>query len=337
MLNDDYTVEHTTAAYGELKWVASPRWTLTANGRYDHIALDYTAAPVAANANRTITETKAFDVGSWRAAAIFKAAPAVSILASLSTGFRAPGVEQLYRGSLTVLANVQNNPDLKPEQTRDLDVGVRTHFEAFNIGASLEVTAFVLDRRDFILDSNGQYAPNNPGVTARYENIGGARHKGLEVALKAGPREPWSFNLAYTYLDAYFTQYDRAFQALGNQFGVFVPTLAALKNPNAQYTVVEHDNTGNKVPRVPSHLLNVRLNWIPTAWLRLTSGDRLENGFLRRRDQPGGVAGQDGSESAGELRHSRAMAARPATWRHLAVRPRGQRVRDAALPGRARV
>ena len=270
LLNDDYTVEYTTAAYGELKWIASPRWTLTANGRYDHMSLDYTAAPVAANANRSIMETRAFDVGSWRAAAIFRVAPAVSVLASLSTGFRAPGVEQLYRGSLTVLANVQNNPDLRPEQTRDVDVGVRTRVEAFGVRASLDVTAFVLDRRDFILDTNGQYAPNNPGVTARYENIGGARHKGLEVALKAGPREPWSFDLAYTFLDAHFTRYDRAFQALGNQFGVFVPTLAALKNPSAQYTVVEHHNTGNEVPRVPSHLVNARLGWTPVAGLRLT-------------------------------------------------------------------
>jgi iron complex outermembrane receptor protein len=189
----DYTVENTTAAYREASGRQS-QWTLTANGRYDLHRLA-TAAPL--RPTRTSHHgDKAFDVGSWRAAAIFRShQPSPSSPAC--HGVPRAQASSGCIGSLTVLANVQNNPDLKPEQTRDLDMGVRTRFEAFNVRASLEVTAFVLDRRDFILDSNGQYAPNNTGVTARYENIGGARHQGLEVALKAGPREPWSFDLAY--------------------------------------------------------------------------------------------------------------------------------------------
>ncbi|HSL20339.1 MAG TPA: TonB-dependent receptor [Vicinamibacterales bacterium] len=271
LLNDDYTIETTTAAYGELKWAASPRWTLTANGRYDHIALDYTAAPVAANGARSIAETKAFDVGSWRAGTTFTLARGVAIYGGVSTGFRAPSVEQLYRGSLSVVATVANNPDLSPEHTRNVDLGLRAQFRALGLPTALEITGFVLDRRDFILDSNGQYAPTNPTVIARYENIGGARHRGVEVALKTGAQELWSLEVAYSFLDAYFTDYDRAFHAVGNQFGAFVPSLAALRNPNAQYTAVAHDNTGNKIPRVPSHLVNARLNWIPVTGLRVTS------------------------------------------------------------------
>jgi iron complex outermembrane receptor protein len=269
LLNDDFTIEDTTAAYGEVKWAATRRWTLTLNGRYDHIALDYTAVPVTSNGGRSIAETKAFDVGSWRAGALFKVTPDVAIYGGVSTGFRAPTVEQLYRGSLTVVATVQNNPDLKPEHTRNLDIGLRAQFQALGFPTSVEITGFVLDRHDFILDSNGQYAPTNPTVIARYENIGGARHRGVEVALDTGPQESWSAGLAYTFLDAYFTEYGQAFHAVGNQFGAFVPTLAALKNPTVQYTAIAHDNTGNAIPRVPTHLVNARLNWIPIAGLRV--------------------------------------------------------------------
>jgi iron complex outermembrane receptor protein len=195
----------------------------------------------------------------------------IALYGGVSTGFRAPSVEQLYRGSLSVVGTVVNNPTLRPEHTRNVDLGVRAQFRALGLPTAFEITGFLLDRRDFILDSNGQYAPTNPTVIARYENIGGARHRGVEVALKTGPQELWSFEVAYSLLDAYFTHYDRAFHAVGNQFGAFVPTLAALKNPNAQYTAVAHNNTGNRIPRVPSHLVNARLNWTPLTGLRVTS------------------------------------------------------------------
>ncbi len=134
----------------------------------------------------------------------------------------------------------------------------------------LQAALFQVDRKDFILDSNGQYASTgNPlGGGSQFRNIGGARSRGLELELHAAAHRDWSFDLAYTYLDAWFTRYGTHYQTLGNGNGNFVanPSAAQRRTPGfwqGNFTVVGRDNTGKALPRTPPHMLNVRVNHTP--------------------------------------------------------------------------
>ncbi|MGC4082307.1 MAG: TonB-dependent receptor [Vicinamibacterales bacterium] len=269
-LASDDTLEQTVAAYGEVKWSPIVKLAITTNVRVDGIHMDYDAPPVAGNGNRTISQTKRFNVGSWRAGATYKLSRVVELYGAASTGFRAPTVDQLYRGDQTIVANVLNNPDLEPERALSVEGGVHANPLLFGRPSSFEATAFVIDRNDFILDTNGQYSPNNPTFITRYENIGGARHRGLELAFKALPLEPLTVELAYSYLDARFTRYDQYFMALGNQFGTYVPSLSLLARPSQQFTIAAYDNTGRHIPRVPPHQANLRLKTAPYRGVRTT-------------------------------------------------------------------
>lgn len=273
--SNDFTVETTQALYGEAKWALSNKTVATANARYDHLGIDFNALPVAGNGNRAVDEIKRFNVGSYRLGLTHALAPATSLYGAVSTGFRAPTAEQLYRGQTTTNALVQGNPNLKPEKSLSFELGVKHAAQLAGWPVDLSAALFQVDRKDFILDSNGQYAgTNNPvGGGSQFRNIGGARSRGLELEARTKTHNNWSFDAAYTYLDAYFTQYSTFYQSLGNANGSFVasPTAAQVANPAfwmRNFTVVKHDNTGNKIPRTPPHMLNFRANYAPApAWL----------------------------------------------------------------------
>lgn len=270
-LSSDTTLEQTVAAYGEAKWSPAAKLAITSNARFDGMHLDYDAPPVTGNGNRTISQAKRLNVGSWRLGATYKLSRAVELYGAASTGFRAPTVDQLYSGDQSIVANVQNNPDLVPERALSAEAGVRANPLLFGRPSSFEATLFVIDRKNFILDTNGQDSPNNPSYLTRYENIGGSRHNGVEVAFNALPLQPLTVEVAYSYLHAYFYVYEPGnFMALGNQFGTFVASQALLTRPAQQFAVVAYNNTGKDVPRVPPHQANLRLKTAPFHGVRTT-------------------------------------------------------------------
>jgi iron complex outermembrane receptor protein len=273
VMGDDETREQGKALYAEAKWSPLPDWTGTTNLRHDRITLDYAAQPVAGNGNLATAESKSFGATSWRLGVAWTPNAHSSVFGNVSTGFRIPTVDQLYRGSQSPSNSVANNPDLRPERALNVEIGARRRFELFGRAASVEAALFQIDRKDFILDTNGQYGNANAANIGRYENIGGARSRGLELALHAaaGPMLQW--DLAYTWLQAWFTKYDRFNLALGNPRGGLVGSSAACPavNPNWNncYTLVAYDNTGHSLPRVPRHTLDLRGTLTPAAGWKL--------------------------------------------------------------------
>lgn len=271
VMGDDATQENGHALYAEAKWSPIPAWTLTGNLRRDHIGLDYAAKAVAGNGNVAFAESKGFDATSWRLGAAWTPGNETSVFGNVSTGFRIPTVDQLYRGSQSPTGSVANNPDLKPERAVNFEVGVRQLVKALGQTVAVEAALFQIDRKDFILDTNGQYGNANAANIGRYENIGGARSRGLELGLHGVASDRLSWDLSYTYLDARFTQYDKFNLALGNPRGILVgsPPACPAANPNWNncYQLVAFNNTGNSLPRVPKHTINLRSNWqFATGW-----------------------------------------------------------------------
>lgn len=257
---DNETTEEVYAPYLEVKVPLSEATTLTLNGRYDNIRLDYD------DHLNALKLQKDFDVYSHRIGVSHTLNDSTTLFFSRSTGFRAPSIDQLFNGSITLDSKVLNNPDLKPEQAINYDLGIRGNFPALENTLTYEATLFLLDRKDYIMSSIGQYTAATTANPQKYENIGGMRSQGLELSLQSDPKKTFSFDLAYTYLDSYFTQYDNFYLGLGSPY---LPT----------YTQVHYDLTGNTVPRTSHHTLNLTGNYNVTSSTLLSTEWTLKSSY----------------------------------------------------------
>lgn len=275
VMTNDSTDEEIKALYGEFKHKASEKWVMTVNGRHDNIGLDYHGLPGSDNNQATINKNKSFNINSWRLGANYTAATELNFFGNLSTGFRAPTAEQLYRGSMSPSSGrTANNENLRPERSLNLEFGARNRSEWFGVGMDIEAALFQIDRKDFILASTGQYGGANTTTDIeKYENIGGVRNRGVELSIKSDKKRTLFFDAAYTYLDAYFTKYDKYNVILGNQYSTYVASCGAISAANfangRNYCLVPYNNTGRAVPRVPKHMLNLAGYWQTTGQLRI--------------------------------------------------------------------
>jgi len=266
--NDSLSTSDTKALYGEFKLQFADVWTATANARYDNIIAKYssnipmTAAQLAQG--RTTTGQKTFNVWSERVGLNYALAEDKEIYSNISTGFRVPTISQLYGGSVTPTGTTLANPNLKPEQSLNYEIGVRGKAELMGIPLDTDVAVFQIDRKDFILNTGGQYqtTPTASG-TEQFQNIGGVRNRGLELGAKTDSRETWSGDLAYTYLKAIFTRNDTYWMSMGTRGSL----------PSVLY-----NNTGKTVPRTPAHKLNLTTRYRATSELTFTGEMNAQSG-----------------------------------------------------------
>lgn len=241
--SDDKTNEKVYALYGEYKQGLTQNWSATGNLRYDFINLKYEDY-----ANNSFD--KSFKVYSYRLGTDYQLDEVSTIFANYSTGFRAPTVSQLYAGDISAWGSTQNNPDLKPEESRNYEIGLRTTKHKINY----ELSIYELDRTDFIMKSSGNYGSTD--TTDMWKNIGGARHRGLELAVDGPVSDEVSFVLAYTYLDAVYTKYD--------SFGIDLDGNSHTSN------ITFFDVTGNRIPRTSKHDVNFITYYQPLKELKFT-------------------------------------------------------------------
>ena len=256
VLGNNRTNEDVNALYGEIKFAPAPRWTLTGNGRYDNIKLDYHAGETKELAT-PFDRSKSFNVTSWRAGTAYAVTDTSDIYGNVSTGFRAPSADQLYNGSISPTGGkTENNEDLKPERSLNMEIGTRVKTSLFGVALDTEAAIFQIDRKDYIMSSNGQYSASSSTHLEKYDNIGRVRNRGFELALHTDRKLDFTLDAAYTYIQAKFLKYDTFYQTLGSPYG-YSPTM------------VLHNNTGNDVPRVSRHQLDMTFGWQPTEALRL--------------------------------------------------------------------
>jgi iron complex outermembrane receptor protein len=262
---DDETDEQVVAFYGEAKYRLSDKWLITLNGRHDRIDLDYRDVTAAT------TDNKGFNVFSTRVGANYAASEQLDYYASVSTGFRAPSVTQLFVGSNSPTQKTAANPDLTPETTTNLELGVRRKAAMFGFPLEMDVAVFQLDRKDHIQASAGQYTTS---ADSQYDNIGDMRSRGLELSLLGQPSNHWNWDLAYTYLDSSYTRYDEFNLQTAPIGGVCPPGATPVTGgfpPSVTNCLTPYDNTGNQVPRTPNHHVNLAVNMMPTSGWTVTA------------------------------------------------------------------
>lgn len=257
---DNKTKERMYAAYGELKFRVTDALTATMNGRYDYIKLTYDDYLPAAAAPSL---SKSFNVGSWRGGLNYDFNDSLALYSNVSTGFRAPTINQLFAGTISPTGNVLANPNLKPEQAYNYEIGLRGKVDVIG-GLEWDIAAFQIDRKNFILNVAGQYALS--GTNDQYQNIGGMRNRGIELAVKSNQDQLFSMDVAYTLLDAKFTRYDNFNLLLGNRYGV--------------YTLTPYNNSGKVVPRTPKQKLFMAARVKPLSGLTVTTEMNAQSSYF---------------------------------------------------------
>ncbi|TNF58203.1 MAG: TonB-dependent receptor, partial [Burkholderiales bacterium] len=141
------TTETTLALFAQAEFVGE-RWSLIPALRYDRFRLRPESDPLYPLASTPLSDGAV----SPKLGLIFRPAADWSVFGNLAAGFRAPAANQvnLFFENPTGFAPYRAipNPDLRPERSRTLELGVR----GGRNGASWEVVAFAGRYRDFIDD-----------------------------------------------------------------------------------------------------------------------------------------------------------------------------------------
>lgn len=176
--------------------LASDRWSVIPALRYDRFNLDavkdalYPLNPASLSDGRL----------SPKLGMIFRATDAVSVYSNLASGFKSPGAAQLnsFFENVTGFYKTIPNPDLKPETSRTLELGVRG--EAGMV--QWDAVAFHGRYKDFIeelVHVSGRGVPGDP-LVYQAVNRQSVRISGFELkaAVRLGAATGLKFALGHT-------------------------------------------------------------------------------------------------------------------------------------------
>ncbi len=179
--------------YAQGSWDFAARWSLTVGVRRSSVRFSSDDAYVTSE-NPDDSGRVGYSAITPVAGLLFRAGPNWNLHASFGRGFETPTFNELaYRadGGPGLAFN------LKPALSNNGEIGSKWRW---NDGGKLDLALFQSDTRDelAVYGSSG-------GRTA-YQNIGRARRRGMEVELDAPLAHDLRARVAYTLLDARFTQ-----------------------------------------------------------------------------------------------------------------------------------
>jgi iron complex outermembrane receptor protein len=177
------------------------------------------------------------------AGVVFKAQEWLRVYASYGQGFQTPlGSELAYRPD----GGAGLNLGLQPARSNNTELGVKLDIEP---DITAEFAVFQAQTRDEIV------VDTNIGGRSTYQNSGRTRRRGAEYSLNYRIAPNWRFQLAYTYVDAYYSD-------------AYLTCVAA---PCAIPTV--RVDAGNRLPGVPKHNAYASLRWgADQGWHASVSG-----------------------------------------------------------------
>ncbi|MDD3008931.1 MAG: TonB-dependent receptor [Arcobacter sp.] len=244
LVNSYNTEENINAVYSELKYELIKDLVTTLNFRYDDIQHKYTDEK---NVRNNVEPD--YQTFSYRAGLNYSINDNLSLYSSFSTGFRTPSVTQISTNQTALAADPTLNipSEIDVEKTYNYELGITNKDDLLTYNASI----FQIDRKNYIGRIAGNYITSDNEEESNYDNIGDMRSRGLELAISSDSSKPVSFDLAYTYLQAKFTDYWISQQQTLDPDGPYRPLTA---------TYDRVDFSGNNVSRTPNHTINFALN-----------------------------------------------------------------------------
>jgi len=203
--------------FGEVRWLPESRTTITAGARLEHIVRndlepDPTAFPPRPAFPRQVVNSVNPKVAvSYRLTGDAAARDTTRIRASAGTGIRPPDVFEIA---------FTDNPSLRPERSRSMDVGVEQQWAG---GAVMVDAAVFWNQYDDLIVTVGRALRD----ASRYlsDNISNARARGLELQGRTRPARGLSVGAAYTWLSTEILSVDGLDDAAPPPFSVGDPLI----------------------------------------------------------------------------------------------------------------
>jgi iron complex outermembrane recepter protein len=216
--------------YAQGTWDFARLWSVMAGVRRSDVKFD--------SEDHYITATNGDDSGrvtygatSPVAGLVFKPQDWLRAYASYGQGFQTPlGSELAYRPD----GGAGLNLTLQPARSNNVELGVKVDIDP---DVTAEFALFQAQTRNEIV------VDTNIGGRSTYQNSGRTRRRGAEYSLNYRIAPEWRFQLAYTYVDAYYSD-------------AYLTCVAA---PCAKPTVLV--DAGNRLPGVPKHNVYATLRW----------------------------------------------------------------------------
>ena len=179
--------------YAQASWKLSSRWSLSGGVRHSSVHFRVDDRYITAG-NPDDSGQRAYSATNPVAGVLFRATGNWHLYASWGHGFETPTFSELgYRSD----GGSGLNLGLAAARSNNLELGSKWRWAGDN---SIELAWFQADTRDELaVDSN------TDGRTT-YRNRGRARRRGVEAELQLTLAPQWQAHLAYTWLDARFTQ-----------------------------------------------------------------------------------------------------------------------------------
>lgn len=245
------TDEDINAIYAEFKYELTDKLTSTLNFRYDDINYDLND-----NLDSSQDVSPSYNESSYRAGLNYALNPNTNIYASFSTAFRAPTANQISSNS----ANGYTT-DIDPEKVYNYEIGIKGKTDYFNY----EMSIYQLTRKDYIGMRAGNYIRSSDEDNY-YDNVADMRSRGFELALNGKITNKLTYDLAYTYLNAQFTENEYK-QLVSDAVYAYPMGVRTLVSPAVYQTL---DLSSNQVPRTSKHTLHLTLNYKPIERLTIS-------------------------------------------------------------------
>jgi iron complex outermembrane receptor protein len=225
--DEDNTVSNTDL-YAQAEWRFAPRWNVLVGVRHSRVRFESEDHYVVAG-NPDDSGALDFSRTTPVAGLSFRLAPEVVLYGNVGKGFETPTFTELaYRADGTSGLNFA----LRPATSLHRELGLKSKLGE---GMRLSLAAFRIDVTDEIV------VDTNAGGRATFKNAAKTRRDGAEVGWEGRFRHGLEAALAYTWLDARFTQ----------------PFVTGIGVPAVPVTV----NAGNRLPGVPAQTLYGEVVW----------------------------------------------------------------------------
>ena len=132
------TRESNSALYAQAEWL-SPTWSVVPGLRFDHFSLDVLTqdgfSPPAKRPGRSMSSSAV----SPKLGVLYRAAADLSLFGQVAGGFRAPNANQVngYFENMAEHVVIVPNPELEPEKSRTLELGVRGRWAPLTLDAAV--------------------------------------------------------------------------------------------------------------------------------------------------------------------------------------------------------
>lgn len=157
------------------------QWIITSGLRYDdfnlHVKTQDGFYPPSSTPGKSLTGSAVIP----KLGALYKITPNWNAYTNFSGGFRAPNAQQINGvfDSLVIPAVLLSNPDLKPEKSQHIEIGLRAIFDQINV----DVAVFSGQYKDLIYDKKplgGKGTASDPAIFQTV-NIDKAKISGYEI------------------------------------------------------------------------------------------------------------------------------------------------------------